>query len=198
MNKKIVIAGANGHGKVLADIALLNGYDEVVFLDDDSSICECVGFPVEGGTDLLRKYDCDRFIAIGNPKTRQRFMEEVDTVNLIHPNATVAKSVTLGKGIAVMAGAVINPSVKIDDGSIINTCASVDHDCSLGKYVHVSVGAHIAGTCSIGDRTWIGAGAIINNNINVCSDCMIGSGTVVIDDITEPGTYVGVPAKRIK
>ena len=80
----------------------------------------------------------------------------------------------------------------------MNTCASVDHDCCLGDYVHVSVGAHVAGTVIIGNSTWIGAGAVVNNNLHITDSCMIGAGAVVINDIVERGTYVGVPARKLK
>ena len=83
-------------------------------------------------------------------------------------------------------------------GCIINTCASVDHDCVLEDFVHVAVGAHVAGTVSIGAGTWIGAGATVSNNLQICGGCMIGAGAVVIKSITESGTYVGVPAEKIK
>ena len=68
----------------------------------------------------------------------------------------------------------------------------------IEDYVHVSVGSHVAGTVHIGEGTWVGAGAVISNNVEICADCMIGAGAVVVKDITEPGTYVGVPAKKNK
>ena len=105
---------------------------------------------------------------------------------------------TLGTGTLVAAGAVINPGAVIGDGCIINTCASVDHDCVLEDFVHRAVGAHVAGTVSIGAGTWIGAGATVSNNLQICGGCMIGAGAVVIKSITESGTYVGVPAEKIK
>ena len=119
-------------------------------------------------------------------------------VSLVHPSAVIAPNVKIGVGTVVMAGAVINPWTKIGQGCIINTCASVDHDCRIGDFVHVSVGAHVAGTVIIGDNTWVGAGATVSNNIEIVEDCMIGAGAVVIADITEHGTYVGVPAKKLK
>ena len=79
----------------------------------------------------------------------------------------------------------------------MNTCASVDHDCILEEGVHVSVGAHIAGSVHIGARTWVGIGACVSNNLSLCPDCMIGAGAAVVKDITHPGTFVGVPAKVI-
>ena len=64
--------------------------------------------------------------------------------------------------------------------------------------MHISVGAHVAGNVTVGSRTWVGAGATISNNVCICEDCMIGAGAVVVKDLEEAGTYVGVPARRIK
>ena len=97
-----------------------------------------------------------------------------------------------------MAGVVINPGAQIGKGCIINTSSSVDHDCQIEDYVHISVGAHLSGTIEVGERTWIGAGATVSNNVNICGGCTIGAGAVVVKDITESGTYVGVPAKKIR
>lgn len=193
---KLVIIGASGHGKVVADIAVKNGYDEIVFLDDDSSIKECAGFPVVGNTSQATEIDGDKIVAIGNAEIRKKFQSIIELVTLIHPNAVISRRVEIGKGTVVMAGAVINSDVKIGKGCIINTCASVDHDCKVGEFSHISVGAHVAGKCIIGDRTWIGAGATVSNNVNICQDCMIGAGTVVIKDIDNTGTFIGVPARE--
>ncbi|MCI7182161.1 MAG: acetyltransferase [Lachnospiraceae bacterium] len=197
--KRLVIIGASGHGKVIADIAVRNGYEDIVFLDDDESIKECAGFPVVGKTVQVVEMDGDKIVAIGNAKIRERIQEGLnDVVTLIHPDAVVSRRVTIGTGSVVMAGAVINSDVVIGRGCIINTGASVDHDCKIEDFAHISVGAHVAGTCVIGERTWIGAGATVSNNVNICGDGMIGAGTVVIKDIDKPGTYVGSPARKIK
>lgn len=195
--KKLVIIGASGHGKVIADIAVKNGYEEIVFLDDNESLTECAGFPVVGKTRDASELYGDKIVAIGNAKIRERIQENLENiVTLIHPNAVVSRRVIIGKGTVIMAGAVINSDAVIGAGCIINTGSSVDHDCRIDDYTHVSVGAHIAGTVEIGRRTWVGAGAIISNNINICNDCMIGAGSVVIKDIKVSGTYVGVPARE--
>ncbi len=196
MNRLIII-GASGHGKVVADIAVLNGYKDIVFLDDDDSVKECAGYPVIGKS--TEAPDGEVFVAVGNAETRKRLMEHykgrIQPV-LIHPSAVVAESVEVAEGSVVMAGAVINPGVKIGKGCIINTSSSVDHDCVVEEFCHVSVGAHLSGTVVVGTGTWIGAGATVINNVNICGGCMIGAGAVVIKDINEPGTYVGVPAKK--
>ena len=197
--KRLVIIGASGHGKVIADIAARNGYEEIVFMDDDENIKECAGFPVVGKTSEARNIDGDKIVAIGNAKIRERIQERLnDVVTLIHPDVAISRRVTIGTGSVVMAGAVVNSDTVIGKGCIINTGASVDHDCKIEDFAHISVGAHVAGTCVIGERTWIGAGATVSNNVNICGDCMIGAGAVVIKDIDKPGTYVGSPARKIK
>lgn len=194
--KKIVIIGASGHGKVVVDIARLNGYDEIVFLDDNKETGKCAEYSIVGTSDMICDFDCDFFVAIGDAQARKKMIMKLDNVaTLVHPKAVVAQDVEIGKGTVIMAGAVINPGAKIGDGVIINTCASVDHDCTVGDYVHIAVGAHIAGTVNIGENTWIGAGAVVTNNVSIPDDCMIGAGSVVIKNIEKKGTYVGVPAR---
>lgn len=196
---RLVIIGASGHGKVIADIAILNGYTDIVFLDDDENIKTCAGFPVVGRvTDAVGMIG-DKIVAIGNAETRERIQSKLDNVvTLIHPKAVISRRVQIGKGTVIMAGAVINSDSAIGDGCIINTGASLDHDCVIEDFAHVSVGAHIAGTVRIDKRAWIGAGAVVINNLNICGDCMVGAGAVVVRDISESGTYVGVPAEKIK
>lgn len=194
---RLVIIGASGHGKVIADIAVKNGYENIVFLDDDETIKECAGFPVIGKTSLATKIDGDKIVAIGNAQVREKIQSGIDTVTLIHPDAVVSRRVEIGEGTVVMAGAVINSDVKIGRGCIINTCASVDHDCTIGDYAHVSVGVHVAGTVDIGKGTWLGAGATVSNNISICNDCMLGAGAVVVKDIIKSGIYKGIPVKMV-
>lgn len=201
MNKLIII-GASGHGKVIADIAAQCGYKNIAFLDDNPDVQECLGYPVIGKTENSKEYpDAEFIIAIGNPQIRQKVQQQLSNmkfhiVSLIHPKAIVADYVEIDEGTVVMAGAIINPACKIGKGCIVNTGASVDHDSVIDDYVHISVGSHLAGTVQIGERTWIGAGAVVSNNIKICEDCMIGAGAVVIKDIEKSGIYVGVPARE--
>lgn len=196
--RKLIIIGASGQGKVVADIARLNGYNDIAFLDNNVELKECCGYPVLGADTLVDKLEGELFVAVGKNVVRKIIMErekkKVFPV-LIHPSATLAEGVEVGSGSVVMAGAVINPGARLGEGCIVNTCASIDHDCIIGDFVHVSVGAHLAGSVNVGAHTWIGAGAIISNNISICEDCIIGAGAVVVKDIDISGTYIGVPAK---
>ncbi len=199
----LIIIGANGHGKVIADIAEKNGYSNIAFLDDNSDIFICGEYNIIGKCSDAVKYKSSEFIVgIGNTNSRRKIQKlltqsNLNVVSLFHPAAVISKTARIGNGTVVMAGAVINPYVKIGSGCIINTCASVDHDCVIGDYVHISVGAHVAGTVKIGDNTWIGAGATVSNNIEITNDCTIGAGATVVCDIENSGTYIGIPAKNI-
>lgn len=198
---KLVIIGASGHGKVVADIAMKVGYTDIAFLDDNSTVEYCGEHKVVGKCSETSNYsDADFIIAIGNASVRRKIQRDLieaglHIVSLIHPAAVVASNVKIGIGSVVMAGAVVNPFTEIGQGCIINTCASVDHDCRIGDFVHVSVGAHIAGTVTVREGTWIGAGATVINNIEISANCMIGAGAVVVKNIEQAGVYVGVPAR---
>lgn len=201
---RLIIVGASGHGKVIADIARKNGYTEISFLDDNPLCKNCGEYAVIGRCEEADRYrDSDFIVAIGNSKIRRKIQtslmeKNLHVVTLIHPDAVIADSAKIGVGSVVSAGAVINPYATLGEGCIVNTCSSVDHDCWIGDYVHISVGAHIAGTVTIGNNTWICAGVTVSNNIDITADCTIGAGAVVIQNIESSGTYVGVPAKKQK
>lgn len=196
--KRLIIIGASGHGRVVADIANRCGYTDIVFLDDNTDIRNCGKYSVAGGRSHVEDMDGDIIVAIGNSVIRRKIQENLKEERmsvLIHPDAVLAEDVLIGKGTVIMAGVVINSGSVIGRGCIINTCSSVDHDCRIEDFVHVAVGAHIAGHVEIGKGTWIGAGVTVSNDIRICDGCIIGAGAVVVTDINRSGTYVGVPAR---
>lgn len=205
MKKKLLIIGASGHGKVVADIALsLGKWEEIYFLDDDKSIKKSLGIEVIGTTDKIADYidEYDMFVGIGNNEIRKKLYMKLEQLGasipvLVHPSAVVGKEVTIDKGTVVMAGVVINCSTTIGKGCIINTGATIDHDSEIGEFVHISPGVNIAGTVKIGESSWIGAGGIVINDVNITSNSIVGAGAVVIEDIKDSGTYVGAPARRV-
>ena len=193
--RRIVIIGAGGHGKVVADIAR-QYYEQIDFLDDNPK-SNVIG-PV---SDYVNYLDRDFFVAIGNNEVREKVIKKLKNTNivsLVHKNAVVANDVIIGEGTVVVAGAVINPGTVIGNGCIINTCSSVDHDCEVGDFSHISVGVHLAGAVKVGKYVFVGAGAIIKNNIEICDNVVVGAGAVVINNIEENGTYIGVPARKMR
>lgn len=205
MNKRLIIIGAGGHGKVAADIALkMKKWIEVCFLDDNKTKREALGIQIVGKISDWVKYveNYDIFVAIGDNRVRKQIISQLEEENaniitLIHPSAVIAKQVEIEYGSIVMAGSVINCCTKIAKGCIINTGSSIDHDNAIGEYVHISPGVHIAGNVRIGALSWIGIGCTVINNIEVTDECTIGAGAVVISSINDAGTYVGVPAKKL-
>ena len=203
MNEQVIIIGAGGHGKVIADIVRSCGDRVLGFLDDSphppTSVC---GIPVLGKTgDYVNYPGAKLVIAIGSGEVRRKVAERLSNAvwyTAVHPGAVVSSMETvIGEGTVIMAGAVVNPCAVIGKHCIINTKASIDHDNRIGDYTHISVGATLAGTVTVGSTVWVGAGAVISNNITICDDSMIGAGAVVVRSIEEPGTYVGVPARKI-
>lgn len=205
MTDTLIIVGAGGHARVCAEIAILNGYKEIIYLDDNQGLLgkEVFEGNVEGKIVDIDNFAGDVFVGIGDPIIRGNLLEDYinqkkrNVISLIHPSAVVSGTATLARGVVIMAGAVVT-LCGIDDGVIVNTCSSVDHDCSIHSNSHVAVGAHLCGNVEVGKNCWIGAGATIVNNVRITDNVTIGAGAVVLNDITEPGTYVGVPAKRIK
>lgn len=204
MKKEVIIIGASGHGKVVADIVRACGDTVLGFLDDapdrPGALC---GFPVLGPTADYGNYpDAWFIIAIGSAAARSKIAARLGDVRwytAIHPSAVISPLGTgIGGGTVVMANAVVNPCAKIGRHCIINTAAVVEHDDLLGDCCHLSVGAKLAGTVTVGARTWVGIGAVVSNNLTICPDCMIGAGAVVVTNINEPGTYAGVPARKLK
>ncbi len=201
MNRLIVI-GAGGHGKVIADIALKNGYSDIYFVDD--YVTDTVmGFDVLGKTDCIETLidgKTDFVIGIGNNEIRKRIAAkyELSPVTLVHPSAQIASNVFIGKGTVIMAQAVVNSGSEIGLHSIINTGAVVEHDNSIGDYVHISPRVALGGTVRVENLTHIGIGATVKNNITICSECVVGAGAVVVNNIEVAGTYIGVPAKMAK
>lgn len=203
MGKPVVIVGAGGHGKVIADIVFRSGDTVLGFLDDRTEISAVAGIPVLGPCNHYSHYQDAWFVlGIGNAEVRERLsntMTGVKWYKAIHPAASISTLETsIGEGTVVMAGAIINPGAAIGKHCIVNTGAIIEHDNQIEDFVHVSVGAKLAGTVHIGKRSWIGIGAVVKNNISICEDCMIGAGAAVVSDIERAGVYMGVPAMLSK
>ena len=200
----LAILGASGHGKVLADIAELTGWEDIVFFDDAWPGKTKNGpWRVVGNTQKLFENLSDYngvIVAIGNNKIRQQKLQQLDNadakiITLIHPSATVSRYAQIGLGSVIVAGAVINPDCIIGSGAIINTCSSIGHDCNLGEAVHVCPGTRLAGGTEVGDRAWVGVGSSVRQLIKIGADAVVGAGSVVVKDVLENTTVMGVPAK---
>lgn len=211
MRKKVVIWGASGHARVVADILRLAGEYEIVgFLDDINPGAHgrmLSGSPVLGGREHfseLRKQGVTHLtFGIGDCAARFRLASVAveagfDFATAIHPSAVIATDSQIGAGAVVAAGAVVNPGVVIGKNSIINTCASVDHECHLGEVVHIGPGVHMGGCVTIGNAVWIGIGASIFNGVKVGERSIVGAGSLVTKDVQNDVVVYGSPARVVR
>ncbi|MBZ7953622.1 acetyltransferase [Campylobacter sp. W0018] len=191
--EKIYIYGAGGHGLVCKDVALSLGYKECIFLDD---------FKAKPFDPNLEKYDF--FISIGNNQLRKEFFEKVfqsgfKIVNLIHPSAIISSSASIQEdaGILIMPYVVVNAKAKISKGVILNTSSVIEHECEIGEFSHISVGAKCAGNVKIGKNCLLGVNSCVLPNLSLPDDSILGGGSALIKSQNEKGVFVGVPARRI-
>jgi len=206
MNEKIVcIYGAGGHSRVIASTIEAQQRQIAMFFDDDQVVVESSNNQYAPGLTLSAP---DPFappnhpflVAIGNNRTRASIANQlkVEFTTTIHPSAVIAPCATISGGCAVLAQATLQTAVFVGDHSIINTSASVDHDCRLGNFVHIAPSATLCGDVHIGEGTHVGAGATVIEGIRIGKWVTVGAGAVVIKDVPDFTTVVGCPARAIK
>lgn len=203
----IILLGASGHSKVIIDILHSISRKEkkeysIALLDDDETLyhTDIMGHRVIGKIDdCVRHPDSKFIIAIGNNRIRRKIAQEypLDYMAAVHPSAVIGENVQIGTGTVIMPGTIVNSGTQIGGHCIINTSSTVDHDGRIGDYVHLSPGVHLGGAVSIGQGTWMGVGSCCVNNVAIAPEIVVGAGGVVVKDLREPGTYVGIPAKKM-
>ncbi len=212
MSPRVVIIGAGGHAKVLAD-ALIEIGREVLGLTDVNA--ERWGQSVAGamvlGDDqkLAADYSAGEVElvngvgAVDSAAVRREVFRRLRSkgyrfASVVHPRATVSRHASLGEGVQVMAGAVIQPGVSVGENSIVNTSAVIDHDCEIGEHVHIAPGAVLCGAVIVGAGAHVGAGAVIRQGMRIGAEAMVGAGAVVVRAVADGETVVGVPAKPMR
>lgn len=199
MDNNIILFGASGHCKVVADALLASGKTVSLILDDNPKCGEIFGISVKlfDNDDLIGK---NLLLAIGNNAVRKKLSAKFDAnfVTAIHPNSIVSKFATVGTGSVVLAGAIINPDAVIGRHAIVNTGAVIEHDCFVGDFAHISPNASLAGNVSIGEGTHIGIGASVIQGVKIGKWAIIGAGTAVIADVEDFAVVVGTPGRTIK
>jgi sugar O-acyltransferase (sialic acid O-acetyltransferase NeuD family) len=207
----IIVIGGGGHAKVVISILRkLKSYRILGYTDlkDNGDI---LGSAYLGTDDKLEPWSTGRekrsavlgIGQVGTGKTRDEFWTGLKPLSLefpliVSPTAVVNEGVTIGEAGVVMDGAVINSGAAVGRGVIVNTNSTIEHDVVIGDWVHIAPGATLSGGTTVGRYSMVGAGATVIEGINIAEGCMIGAGATVVHDLTEPGVYVGCPARLVR
>jgi sugar O-acyltransferase (sialic acid O-acetyltransferase NeuD family) len=205
---RLLILGAGGHAKVVAETAITVGrWDRIAFLDDrHPALSELLNLPVIGRfSDALafRESYSEAVVALGNNDSRIGWLRTLEVKGytlptIVHSKAYVSPYAVLGVGTVVFAQAAVNADARLGRGVIINTGATVDHDCFIGDGVHVCPGAHLAGEVRVGAHACIGIGAVVKQQTVIGEGVTVGAGAVVVKCVPAGVTVVGVPARIAK
>jgi acetyltransferase EpsM len=199
----LLLFGAGGHGRVVADAARSSGnWPRITASDRNPTLCQGELLP---GIQLVepQAVQPSKFavhIAIGSNAAREREagfwgLERLESV--IHPAAVMSSFSHVGAGSFIAAGAVLAPGAHLGKGVIVNHCAVIDHDATVGAFCHVAPHATLGGAVFLGQRVLIGSGAVVLPSVHIADDVIVGAGAVVTADIRQPGTYIGIPARRV-
>lgn len=190
--------GASGHGKVVAEVAEECGYNIEAYIDENPLKEKVLSYPV---LHEIPPHEIEILISIGNNRVRKRIVAQGDQfryATLIHPKSIISKRVKIGEGTIVMPGVTINAIVKVGRHCIVNTNASIDHDCVLEDFVHISPNVALGGNVYVGEGTHVGIGVNVIQGITIGKWCTIGAGAVIISDVPDGCTVVGNPGRIIK
>lgn len=195
--KIIAIYGASGHAKVVSDIAKLNGYTDIIYIDDNKySYLSFQEF-------LQKNLNIPIAFGIGNNLIRAKLYQQcikcgLEVKTLIHPHAVISPNTHIGEGTVVMANVVINADTHIGKCCIINTSSIIEHDNSIGDYVHISPGVACAGNVKVGKYVHVGINSCIIQGIEIGNYTAIGAGSVVVENIESNVVAYGNPCKKKK
>ena len=208
----ILIAGAGGHGRVVLDIlraAKKPQYNPVAFLDANEALhgSQVAGVPVLGHLNFLPRLKkqgvAAAIVAIGDNRARATYANKLAAAGLtlasaIHPSAIISPTATLGHNVVIAPGVIVCTDARIADHVILNTAATIDHECEIGESAHICPGVRLAGRVTIGQGALIGIGACILPCLKIGDHATVGGGALVRQDVAPHATVVGVPARILR
>lgn len=210
MKQTALVVGGGGHARVVVDALLRSGrYEQVVLTDSDPALhgTRLEGMPIVGDEsrwpELRASGILDAVVGIGSNEVRGTLTDRLRAagfrlLNAIHPASVVAPTVHLGGGIVIMAGAIVNPNTSIGDAVIVNTAASIDHDCVIERDAHLGPGSHLGGSVHVGRSAFVGLGASVIPGVSIGAGAIVGAGAAVVSNVPPHTVVVGVPARPMR
>ena len=211
MSMPVIVLGAGGHAKVLINALQLCTIEILGITDPDPALIgqKVLGVSILGSDDELKKYSADKVQLVNGlgsvrlPESRCRIFDECKRMGftfatVVHPSAIVADDARIGEGSQIMAGAVLQPGICLGVNVVINTRASLDHDCHIGSHTHIAPGVTLSGDVYVGKGAHVGTGASVIQGVRIGEDSLVGAGSVVLKDIASGVKAFGCPAKVVQ
>lgn len=199
-NAILFIHGAGGHAKSISDAT---NFQSLYFVDpfispdktfSNGKLIQTLPLPQDHHFHIVGIGDNQKRAILFNQLQNQ----DLFIVKILAPSAIVSKHAVISPGCFIAQNAYVGIDTHIKENCIINTGAIIEHDVFIGEHTHISINACIAGNANISAFCFIGAGAIVIDGIQITDHVIVGAGATVVHNITESGTYVGTPAKKIK
>lgn len=212
--RPLILWGARGHAKVLAEFAVAAGFEPVVVFDSDPDMVQS---PLPGVGLHTGRQAFDRWVrewngaplwgiaAIGGARGEARLelhglfrQRGIGVPTLVHPRGFVAATAVLGEGTQVLVNAIAGAGSTLGRACIVNTAASIDHECTLEDGVHIGPGARLAGCVQVGRCAFVGTGAVVLPRIRIGANAIVGAGAVVTRDVPDGVVVYGNPARVVR
>lgn len=211
MENRILLIGDGGHCKSVIDTLLRNNtYDEIGVISKENKNKKILGVDIVGTDDnLISLFNggwTNAFItvgSVGDTTIRKNIYKKLIEIgfkvpNIIDKSSIVSESAIFGEGIFVGKGAIINANTTVNSCSIINSGSVIEHDCSIGQFVHISSNSTVCGNVTIGNDVHVGAGSVIKQGLDIGKNSLIGIGSVVTKSIENNVVAYGNPCKVIR
>ena len=202
--KNLAIIGTGGFAReLLCILDDLDKYNNVVGFFEPDNIwnsefrdCEIMGLNVLPYSDLKDSYQIS--VGIGDPSIRQIVVSELGSSKnystIIHPNTQISRWTSIDLGVIITAGCILTCNIELGKQAHLNLQTTIGHDCQIGDFFTSAPSVNISGNCNIGKSVYFGTGSATRQGISICDNVIVGMGAMVVKNITNPGTYVGIPA----